>query len=64
VRLSRPLRKACRRATGAIVEDEQGALEEFENVVFACNANRTLMMLNKLPLLNRYMLSSTRCASE
>ncbi|MXX31333.1 MAG: NAD(P)-binding protein [Chloroflexi bacterium] len=64
VYLSRPVRKVYRRASEVIVEDERGAQESFDDVVFACNANQTLMMLNKPSFLERYILSSIRYESE
>jgi len=64
VYLSRPVRKVYRRASEVIVEDEQGAQEAFDDVVFACNANQALMMLDRPSLLERYILSSIRYESE
>ena len=64
VYLSRPVRKVYRRASEVVIEDEQGAQETFDDVVFACNANQTLMMLNKPSYLERYILSSIRYESE
>ena len=62
--LDRPVRKVYRRSTDVIVEDEDGVTETFDEVVFACNANQTLMMLDKPTLLERYILSSIRYESE
>ena len=62
--LSRPVRKVYRRSSGVVVEDEDGVREAFDDVIFACNANQTLMMLNKPTLLERYLLSSIRYDSE
>ena len=62
--LSRPVRKVYRRSSGVVVEDEDGAREAFDDVIFACNANQTLMMLNKPTLLERQLLSSIRYDSE
>jgi hypothetical protein len=62
--LNRPVRKVYRRAGEIVVEDEQGVQETFDDVVFACNANQTLMMLDKPSLLERYILSSIRYESE
>ena len=62
--LSRPVRKVYRRPGEAIVEDEEGVREEFDEVIFACNANQTLMILDKPTMLERYILSSIRYESE
>ncbi len=47
-----------------MVEDEDGGRETFDEVVFACNANQTLMILDNPTLLERYILSSIRYESE
>jgi len=62
--LNRPVRKVYRRSSGVVVEDEDGTTEAFDEVIFACNANQTLMMLDKPTLLERYILSSIRYESE
>ena len=62
--LNRPVRKVYRQATGVVVEDENGERETFDEVIFACNANQTLMMLDKPTFLERYILSSIRYESE
>ena len=62
--LDRPVRKVRREASGAVVEDENGETETFDDVVFACNANQTLMMLDKPTLLESFLLSSIRYESE
>ena len=62
--LNRPVRKVYRRSSGVVVEDEDGVTETFDEVIFACNANQTLMMLDKPTLLERYILSSIRYESE
>ena len=62
--LSRPVRKVYRRRSGVVVEDESGARETFDDVVFACNANQTLMILDSPTFLERYILSSIRYESE
>ena len=62
--LSRPVRKVYRQPSGVVVEDEDGMTEAFDEVVFACNANQTLMMLDKPTLMERYILSSIRYESE
>ncbi len=62
--LDRPVRKVYRRPSDVIVEDETGRTETFDDVVFACNANQTLMMLDEPTFLERYLLSSIRYESE
>ncbi|MYE06655.1 MAG: NAD(P)-binding protein [Chloroflexi bacterium] len=62
--LNRPVRKVYRRASGVVVEDERGGQESFDDVIFACNANQTLMMLDRPSMLERYILSSIRYESE
>ena len=62
--LERPVRKVHRGKSGVVVEDEAGAREAFDEVIFACNANQTLMMLDKATFLERAILSSIRYESE
>ena len=62
--LDRPVRKVRRGPAGVAVEDENGETETFDDVVFACNANQTLMMLDKPTLLESFLLSSIRYESE
>ena len=62
--LDRPVRKVRRGPSGVVVEDENGETETFDDVVFACNANQTLMMLDKPSLLESFLLSSIRYESE
>ena len=62
--LDRPVRKVSRHPTGVVVEGENGETETFDDVVFACNANQTLMMLDKPTFLERWLLSSIRYESE
>ena len=62
--LSRPVRKVYRQPSGVVVEDENGEQETFDEVIFACNANQTLMMLDNPTMLERYLLSSIRYESE
>ena len=61
---SRPVRKVYRRKSDVLVEDENGETETFDDVVFACNANQTLMMLDNPTFLERSLLSSIRYESE
>ncbi len=62
--LNRPVRKVYRRPAGVVVEDPAGVEEAFDEVIFACNANQTLMMLDRPTFLERYILSSIRYESE
>ena len=62
--LDRPVRKAHRHASHVVVEDEDGNTETFDEVVFACNANQTLMALDEPTLLETWLLSSVRYESE
>ena len=62
--LNRPVRKVYRRQSCVIVEDEAGEQESFDDVIFACNANQTLMILDQPTLLERFILSSVRYESE
>ena len=62
--LNRPVRKVYRRPTGVVVEDENRNTETFDDVVFACNANQTLMILDKPTFLESCLLSSIRYESE
>ena len=62
--LQRPVRKVFRRASGVVVEDEDGQAESFDDVVFACNANQTLMIMDKPNFIERWLLSAIRYESE
>ena len=62
--LGRSVRKVHRRASEVVVEDEDGNSETFDDVVFACNANQTLMMLDRPTFLEGWLLSSIRYESE
>ena len=62
--LNRPVRKVYRESSRVVVEDENGERETFDEVIFACNANQTLMILDKLTMLERYVLTSVRYESE
>ena len=64
IHLNRPVRKVYRKSSGVVVEDESGARETFDQVIFACNANHTLMILDRPTILERYILSSVRYESE
>ena len=62
--LNRPVRKVYRHRSHVVIEDEDGVPETFDDVIFACNANQTLMLLDRPTLLERYILSSIRYESE
>ena len=62
--LSRPVRKVYRQSSHVVVEDEEEVKETFVEVIFACNANQTLMILDKPTFLERYILSTIRYESE
>ena len=62
--LNRPVRKVYRQASGVVIEDEDGVKETFDDVILACNANQTMMILDKPTMLERYILSSVRYESE
>ena len=62
--LNRPVRKVYRQSSGVAVEDEDGVTETFYDVIFAFNANQTLMILDRPTMLERYILSSVRYESE
>ena len=64
IHLNRPVRKVYREKSSVVVEDCEGVRETFDDVIFACNANQTLMILDKPTLLERYILSSIRYESE
>ncbi|MCE2454788.1 MAG: FAD-dependent oxidoreductase [Gemmatimonadetes bacterium] len=64
VHLGRPVRKVYRHRSHVVVEDGNGARESFDEVIFACNANQTLMILDRTTLLERCILSSVRYESE
>ena len=62
--LNRPVRKVYRQSSRVVVEDGDGVEEVFDEVIFACNANQTLSILDKPTFLERYILSSIRYESE
>ena len=64
IHVNRPVRKVYRYATHVVVEDEDGARETFDQVILACNANQSLMILDEPTMLERYILSSVRYESE
>jgi len=62
--LNRPVKKVRRTGSQVIVEDANGQTEQFDKVIFACNANQTLMMLDRPSRLESFILSSIRYESE
>ncbi|MCY3737005.1 MAG: FAD-dependent oxidoreductase [Gemmatimonadaceae bacterium] len=62
--LGRPVRKVYRESSRVVVEDEDGEREAFDGVIFACNANQTLMILDRPTMMERHLLSSIRYESE
>ena len=62
--LARPVRKVIRRDTEVAVVDENGHTEIFDDAVFACNANQTLMALEAPGFFETWLLSSIRYESE
>jgi uncharacterized protein len=64
IHLNRPIRKVRRTPADVEVEDEEGKIEHFDDVILACNANQTLMLLDKPGLLETFLLSSIRYESE
>lgn len=62
--LNRPVKKVRRTGSHVEVEDMEGHMEQFDEVIFACNANQTLMMLDRPGLLETFLLSSIRYESE
>jgi len=62
--LNRPVKKVHRTQSGVIVEDASGKTETFDEVIFACNANQTLMMIDNPSVLESFTLSSVRYESE
>ena len=64
IHLNRPVRKVYRQSSCVVVEDEDDVNETFEEVIFACNANQTLMILDRPTFPERHILSSIRYESE
>lgn len=62
--LNRPVRKVRRTGKHVVIEDMEGKTEQFDQVIFACNANQTLMLLDKPGILESFILSSIRYESE
>ena len=64
VYLDRTVRKVFREKSQVIVVDHKGNREAFDDVVFACNANQTLMLIDKPSYFEGWLLSSIRYESE
>ena len=64
IHLERAVRKVRRGPQGVEVEDQHGNTDTFDDVVLACNANQTLMILDQPTFLERWLLSSIRYESE
>ncbi len=62
--LKRRVHKVYRDSAGVVVVDEEGGREEFDEVIFACNADQTLKILDSPTFLERYILSSIRYDGE
>ena len=60
INLNRPVRKVYRYAETVVIEDDNGTQETFDDVIFACNADQTLAILDNPTRLERYILSSVR----
>ena len=64
IHLDRPVRQVYREPSRVVVKDEDGTTETSDEVVFACNANQTLMALDRPTFLEAWLLSSIRYDSE
>lgn len=64
IRLGCGVRRIRRSEDCVLVEDENGRVEQFDEVVIACNANQALMMLEKPTRLEHWLLGSVRYESE
>ena len=62
--LNRPVRTVYRQASRVVLEDDEGVRETFDDVIFACNADQTLRILDNPTPLERYILSSIRYDNE
>ncbi len=58
--LNRPVRKVYRRKNEVAIKDDHGNQETYDGVIFACNADQTLEILDRPTRLERYILSSIR----
>ena len=64
ISLNRPVRKVYREGGRVVVEDAEGVREAFDDVILACNANQSLMMLDSPSFMERSILASIRYDSE
>ena len=64
INLNRPIRKVIRSKSQVEVVDHEGITEIFDEVIFTCNANQTLMLLDKPSYFETWLLSSIRYESE
>jgi len=64
IHLNRSIKKVRRHSKHVVVEDAAGKIEQFDEVIFACNANQTLMMLAEPSRMESFLLSSIRYESE
>ena len=62
--LGRRVSKVVRCGSTVLVKDAHGVEETFDDVVFACNANQTLMALDRPSFLESWLLASIRYESE
>ena len=60
IHLNRPVIRVHRLASSVVIEDKEGVQEKFDDVIFACNADQTLAILDEPTRLERYLLSSIR----
>ena len=64
IHLGRGVARILRDASGVLVRDEQGREERFDELVLACNANQSLMVLDRPSARERWLLGSVRYESE
>ena len=64
IHLGRGVARIFRDASGVLVRDEQGREERFDELVLACNANQSLMVLDRPSARERWLLGSVRYESE
>ena len=62
--LNRPVLKVYRQPSCVVVEYKGGERETFDDVIFACNADQALRILDSPTRLERYILSSIRYDAE
>lgn len=64
IHLNRPVRKVYRQTSSVVIEDHDNHRETFDEVIFACNANQTLKILDSPKGLERRILSSVKYQDE